>query len=111
MAVFQIIIPITRLAQESLYQILLIIIEEVANSPLVLMRVSNTVTGICASLDLGTTTSKDAVTRKLERNQSFLDVVVDAEIGRGGFTLSEDATRRCYFCCYGSNRTMAKPRS
>jgi len=50
------------------------------------MRVSkywyNVVGGIWASLKLGTTTPSDAITRKLERNQWLLDVVVDTEIDR-----------------------------
>ena len=93
----QIIAPIARLPQELLHQILLIIIDDInANhSPLVLMRVSkhwyNIVTGIWALLRLGTTTPSDAVTRKLERNQWLLDVVVDTEIDRGDLTLSSSA--------------------
>ena len=91
----QIITPITRLPTELLQQILLIIIDDVNHSPLVLMRVSRTwytvVTGIWASLRLGTTTPKDVVTNKLERNQTFLDVLVDTELDRGDFTPSECA--------------------
>ena len=91
----QIIAPITRLPQELLLQILLILIDNPSHSPLVLMRVSkhwhNIVTGIWASLNLGTTTPKDAVTRKLERNQWLLDVVIDTEIDHGHFTLSSGA--------------------
>ncbi len=63
-----------------------------SDSLLVLMLVStlwyNTVTGTWVSLKLGTTTPKDAVTHKLERVRSFLDVVVDTEIDRGRLTLS-----------------------
>ena len=91
----QIIAPITRLPQELLYQTLLILIDNVNDSPFVLMRVSkywyNTVVGIWASLKLGTTTPRDAVARKLERNQWLLDVVVDTKVDRGHFTLSSDA--------------------
>ena len=91
----QIIVPITRLPPELLHQILLINIDEVSDSPLALMRVSqhwfNIVTGIWASLTLGTTTPKDAVTSKLERNQLFLDVLIDTEIDRGNTTPSEGA--------------------
>ena len=90
----QILAPITRLPQELLHQILLNIIDEANDSPLVLMRVSklwySIVTGIWASLRLGTMTPKDTVTGKLERNQWFLDVVVDTEIDRGHVTTSED---------------------
>ena len=71
----QIIAPITRLPQELLEQILLIIIDEANDSPLALIRVSklwNTIiSGMWASLKLETTTPRDAVTRKLERNQSL----------------------------------------
>ena len=90
----QILGPIAHLPQELLHQILLIIIDDIntSDSPLILMRVSkhwyNTVTSIWASLNLGT---RDAVRRKLERNQWFLDVVVDTEIDRGDLTLSSGA--------------------
>ena len=91
----QIIAPITRLPQELLQQILLIVIDNASHSPFVLMRVSkhwySVVTGIWASLKLGTTTSRDAVTRKLERNRWFLDVVIDTEFDRGDVTPSEGA--------------------
>ena len=91
----QIIVPITRLPPELLHQIFLITIDEVSDSPLALMRVSrhwyNIVTGIWASLRLGTTTPKDAVTSQLERNQWFLDVLVDTENDRGDSTPSEGA--------------------
>ena len=66
----QIIAPITRLPQELLQQILLIIIDEGNDSHFDLMLVSkhwyNIVTGIWVSLQLGTTMPRDAVTRKLE---------------------------------------------
>ena len=91
----QIIVPITRLPQELLHQILLIIIDEASDSPLILMQVCKLwykiVTGIWASLNLGTTTPSDAITRKLERNQWLLDVVVDTEIDCGHLTLSNGA--------------------
>ena len=91
----QIIVPITRLPQESLHQILLVIIDNIhaSHSPLVLMRVSklwyNIVTGIWGSLKLGTTTPRDAVMRKLERNPWFLDVVINTVFDRGDVTQSE----------------------
>ena len=88
----QIIVPITRLPLELLQEILLIIIDNVSDSHFVLMRVSKhwytVVSGIWASLRLGTRTPRDAVTRKLERNQRFLDVVIDTEIDRDNFTSS-----------------------
>ena len=90
----QIIVPITRLPQELLHQILLILIDNPSESPSILIQVSKQwypiVTGIWASLKLGTSTPRDAVMRKLERNQ-FLDVVIDTNIDRGGFTPSEGA--------------------
>ena len=91
----QIIAPITRLPPELLQQILLIIIDDTNDSPLVLMRVSKLwytiVTGIWASLKLGTTTPKDVVIKKLERNQWLLDVLVDTDIDRGLSTPSKGA--------------------
>jgi len=91
----QIIAPITRLPQELLQQILLVIIDSGSYSPFVLMRVSklwySIVSGIWGSFKLGTTTPRDAVTRQLERNQWLLDVVVDTEVDRGDFTSSEGA--------------------
>jgi hypothetical protein len=89
-SLIQIIIPISRLPLELLQQILLIIIDNTNDSPLVLMQVSklwhDTVTGIWASLKLGTTTPTDVITRKLERKQWLLDVVIDTEIDRGHLT-------------------------
>ena len=94
-SIIQIIAPITRLPQELLYQILLILIDNVSDSHFILMRVSklwyNIVTGIWASLKMGTTTSRYDVTKKLERNQWLLDVVVDTEIDRSHFTSYEGA--------------------
>jgi len=54
-------------------------------------RTYTIVAGIWASLKLGTSTPRDAVARKLERNQWLLDIVVDTEIDRGDFTQSETA--------------------
>ena len=91
----QIIAPITRLPQELLEQILLILISKVIGSHLISMRVSKLwytiVNGIWASLNLGTRTPRDDVTRKLERNQWLLDVVVDTELDRGDFDPPEGA--------------------
>src|SRR5258706_1847421 len=105
---FQIVVPVTRLPQELLHQIFLIVIDNSNDSPLVLMRVSKhwytIVTGIWGSLKLGTTTSKDVVTRKLERNQSLLDVVVDTEIDRGHSTLSEDAYQAIFAVIEATSR-------
>ena len=103
-----IIAPITRLPQELLHQILFIIIDNASHSHFVLMRVSkhwyNTVTGIWASLILGTATPRDAVTRKLERNQWLLDVVVDTEIDRGLFTLSSGAYQAIFTAIEATSR-------
>jgi hypothetical protein len=104
----QIIVPITRLPPELLQQILLIIIDEASDSPLVLMLVCKhwytIVTGIWASLNLGTTTPKDAVTAKLERNQWLLDVLVDTEIDRGDFTPSEGAYEAIFAAIEATSR-------
>jgi len=89
----QILTPVTRLPPELLQSILSTIIDDASNSPLVLMFVCKhwytAVTSIWAPLELGTRTPRDAVTSKLERHPSLLDVVVDTEIDRGDFTLSE----------------------
>ena len=86
----QILVPITRLPQELLRVILLIIIDEASDPPLALMQVSKhwyqIVVGIWASLTLGTSTPKDTVTSTLKSNPWFLDVSVDTEIDRGDFT-------------------------
>jgi hypothetical protein len=91
----QIITPLTRLPPELLRQILLIVIDNANGSPLVLMRVCkywyNVVTGIWATLKLGKNVSEDANTRKLERNQWLLDVLVNTKIDHGPFTPSEGA--------------------
>jgi len=91
----QIFVPVTRLPPELLQSILSTVINEASGPPLVLMLVCKlwytTVTGIWASLKLGTRTPRDAVARKLERNQWLLDIVVDTENGRADFTPSEAA--------------------
>ena len=88
----QIVTPITRLPLELLHQILLIIIDDTSHSPLVLMQVCRLwytiVTGIWAPLKLGTRTSIDVVTNKLERNSWFLDVSIDTNSDHGDFTPS-----------------------
>ena len=104
----QIIAPIYRLPSELLQHILLNIINNASDPPFFLMRVSklwyNTVTGIWASLKLGTTTPKDSVTGKMQRNQWFLDVVVDTEIDRGHLTLSEDAYQAIFAAMEATSR-------
>ena len=104
----QIITPITRLPQELLYEILLITIDDMSHSPSALMRVCklwcSLVSGIWASLKLGTTTPKDVVTNKLERNQRFLDVSVDTEFDRGDFTPSEGAYDAIFAAIQGISR-------
>jgi len=104
----QIITPVTRLPPELLQRILLFIIDEASDSPLGLMLVCkhwySIVTGIWASLKLGTTTSKDAVTTKLERNQWVLDVVVDTEIDRGHSTPSEGAYQAIFAAIEATDR-------
>ena len=81
--------PITRLPFELLHQILLIIIDETSGPPSVLMLVCKhwhaMVTSIWASLNLGTKTPIGAVTRKLERSQWLLDIVVDTDSDHGDF--------------------------
>ena len=104
----QLIAPITRLPQEMLHQILLIAIDNASDSHLVLMRVSKhwytIVTGIWASLKLGTTTPRDAVTTKLERGQWVLDVVVHTELDHGHSTQSEGAYQSIFAAIEASSR-------
>ena len=104
----QIIAPITRLPSELLQQFLLIIIDNASDPPFVLMRVSklwyNVVTGIWALLKLGTTTPKNAITRKLERNQWLLDVSVDTEIDCGDLTPSEGAYQAIFAAIEATSR-------
>ena len=92
---FHIITPITCLPLELLQQILLIVIDEVSDPPSALMHVCKhwhvVVTGIWASLKLGPKTTKDDVIRKLERNQSVLDIFVDTEMDHGGISPSYEA--------------------
>ena len=91
--IIQFIAPITRLPLELLHQIFLVIIDETSGPPSVLMLVCKhwhaIVTTIWASLNLGTRTPMDVVARKLEKNQWFLDIVVDTESDRSDFTPSD----------------------
>ena len=88
-SVIDFIAPITRLPLELLHQIFLITIDEANLPPLALMLVCKSwytiVTSIWASLNLGTRTPLSAVTRKLERSQWLLDIVVDTDADRGDF--------------------------
>ena len=103
----QIIAPITRLPEELLHQILLIIIDNAIHSPFLLMQVSkhwhSIVTGIWASLKLGTTTPRNAVTRRLKRNQ-LLDVVIDTEFDHGDFTPTERTYRGIFAAMQAASR-------
>ena len=104
----QIVAPVTRLPLELLQSILSTIIGDASNSPLVLMLVckhwNTAVTGIWAPLKLGTRTPRHAVTRRLERNASSLDVVVDTEIGRGDFAPSEAAYEALFAAIEATSR-------
>ena len=100
--------PITRLPLELLQEIFLIIIDEASGPPLGLVLVCKywhtIVTSIWASLNLGTRTPKDAVTRKLERNQWLLDVVVDTDSDRGDSTPSNDDFEAIFAAIEASSR-------
>jgi len=104
----QIIAPITCLPPELLQQIFLIIIDETSDPPSALMQVCKNwytiVTGIWASLKLGTRTPMHAVTSKLERNQWLLDVVVDTEIDRGHSTPLEGAYEAIFAAIEATSR-------
>jgi hypothetical protein len=62
------------------------------------------VTGIWASLKLGTTTPIDAVATKLERNQWFLDVVVDTETDSDHFIPLEGAYQAIFAAMDATSR-------
>ena len=106
--IIQFIAPITRLPLELLHQILLIIINERSGPPSVLMLVCKhwhaIVTTIWASLNLGTRTPIDVVTKMLRRNQWFLDVVVDTESDRGDFTPSDSAFEAIFAAMEATSR-------
>ena len=86
----------------------MITIDKTNDSSLVLMRVCkywyNIVTGIWGSLKLGTTTPIDVVTRKLERNQRLLDVLIDTEIDRGYSTPPGNAYQAIFAAIRGTSR-------
>jgi len=116
----QIIAPVTRLPPVLLQSILSMIINDSRNSPLVLMLVCKhwytMVTGIWASFKLGTRTPRDAVTKKLERNQWLLDIVIDTEIDRGDLAPSEGAYEAIFAAIEATSRwrslvveTFARP--
>jgi hypothetical protein len=107
----QIITPITRLPSELLQQILLVVIDnasddDASNLPSVLMFVCKhwytIINRLWASVNLGTTTPKDAITSKL--NQWHLDLSVDTEIDRGDFTPSERAYNAIFAAIEASSR-------
>ena len=99
---------INRLPLELLHQIFLVIIEEMGGPPLVLMHVCKhwhaIVTGIWASLNLGTTTSISAVKRKLEMNQWLLDIIVDTDPDRGTSTIFDGAFEAIFAAIEASSR-------
>ena len=84
--------PIARLPFELLRVIFFIIIDEARSPPSALMLVCKywraVVTNIWASINLGTRTPTDVVTKKLNRSQWLLDIVVDTDADRGDFTPS-----------------------
>ena len=100
--------PITHLPFELLRQVFLIIIDETSYPPLELILVCKQwhtiVTTIWASLNLGTSTSIDAVAKKLERNQWLLDIVVDTDSDRGGLTPSDGAFKAIFAAIEASAR-------
>jgi len=104
----QIIAPVTRLPSELLQSILSTIIDDTSGPPLALMLVCKhwytSVTGIWASLKLGTKTPRDTVTRRLEGNQFPLDISFDTEIDRGDFTPSEGAYEAIFTAIEATSR-------
>ena len=103
----QIIAPVTRLPPELLQSNFSTIIDA-SRPPLVLMLVCKhwytSVTGIWASLKLGTKTPSGIVTRILERNQGPLDIAFDTEIDRGDFTPSEGAYEAIFAAIEATSR-------
>ena len=87
--------PITRLPTELLQRVFLIIIDEATETQWSIMGVCKrwykAVTGIWASLNLGTTTASDAVTKKLERNPWLLDITINTDVDRYALNPSETA--------------------
>jgi len=85
--VLHFIAPITRLPPELLQQIFLVIIDGGNQTSLSLMTVCrgwyDIATSIWTSLILGATTSRDAVTNKLERNPWLLDIIISTEADCG----------------------------
>ena len=104
----RIISPITRLPPELLEEILLIVIDNDNDSPLLLMQVCKnwykSLTGIWVPLKLGTATSKDVIKRKLEGNQWLLDILIDTEIDRGHFSPRSDAYQAIYAAMQAASR-------
>ena len=100
--------PITRLPFELFHQIFLITIDQANGPPVVLMLVCKhwytIVTRIWASLNLGTRTPLSAVTKKLERGQWLLDVVVDTDSDRGDFTPSDGDFEAIFAAIEASSR-------
>ena len=99
--------PIAHLPTELLHEIFFIIIYEAGGPPLTLMLVCKywhaIVTGMWASLNLGTYTPMDAVARKLERNP-WLDIVVHTDSDRGHFTPSDGAFEAIFATIEASSR-------
>jgi len=106
----QIISPVTRLPLELLQQIFSAIIndDDASGPPLMLMLVCKhwhtIVTGIWASLKLGTKTPRDTVARKLERNPWLLDIVIDTELDRDDVTQSEAAYEAIFAAIEATSR-------
>jgi hypothetical protein len=109
----QIVTPIARLPSELLQQILLVVIDDASNDnasnlPSVLMFVCKhwytIINRLWASVNLGTTTPKDVITTKLERNPWHLDILVDTEVDRGDLTPSEGAYNAIFAVMEASSR-------
>ena len=107
-SIINFIAPITRLPFELLRQIFLIIIDEASGPPSTLMLACKywhtIVTSIWSSINLGTMTPMDAVTRKLERNQWLLDIVVDTDSDRGDLIPSDGAFGAIFAVIEASSR-------
>ena len=100
--------PVARLPFELLRQIFLIIIDEASSPPSALMLICKywhaIVTSIWSSINVGTMTPMDVVTRKLERNQWLLDIVVDTDSDRGDLIPSDGAFGAIFAIIEASSR-------
>jgi hypothetical protein len=97
--------PISRLPPELLHHIFLFIIDEVPQTLLsVCTQWYNIVTGLWASLNLGTRTTRSSVETKLKRNPWRLDIVINTESDHGDLSPSVDAYESIFAAIEAASR-------